>query len=181
MIATVKSVKELSKNSMRILNKNNYCSGGHERSVPPIYLKQLNLSTKRGGIAMKVISVEQFLSIDKKVQNEIMKWWDPQMMDLYVPLDGEPTVICRQRQLEAVRRLKNEVNIPLLTVGQLIDFIEWKTGDTYLDRIYFICDGYAVEPCNEYCQDSKWVEKEMSFHHEDLLMALWLCVQGICE
>lgn len=71
-----------------LLSKNNYCFGGHERSVPPIYLKQLNLSTKRGGIAMKVISVEQFLSVDKKVQNEIMKWWDPQMMDLYVPLDG---------------------------------------------------------------------------------------------
>lgn len=69
----------------------------------------------------------------------------------------------------------------VISVEQLIEFMEWKTGDAYLEQIYFVCDGYAVEPCNGYCQDSKWVEKEMSFHHEELLRALWLCVQGICE
>lgn len=108
---------------------------------------------------MKVISVEQFLSADKKVQDEIMKWWEPQMIDVYVPLDGEPTVICRQRQLDAVRRLKNEVNIPLLTVEQLIDFVEQKTGYDF-DLGEF--DGKYRTPC------------------VILLNALWDLVQYIC-
>lgn len=121
---------------------------------------------------MKVISVEQFLSTDKKVQDEIMKWWEPQMMDLYVPLDGEPIVICRKRQLDAVRRLKNEVNIPLLTVGQLIDFVEQKTG-------FYLGIEFDADRCG-YEFDLGEFDGKYRTPYVILLNALWDLAQYIC-
>ena len=123
---------------------------------------------------MKVISVEQFQLADKRVQNEIMKWWEPQIMDLYVPLDGDPTVIYRQSQLEAVRKLKNEGNIPLLTVGQLIDFIESKTG-YYLEIRYDENNDYG------YIFDLGLKGMKHYSRYVDLLKALWELVEIICE
>lgn len=132
---------------------------------------------------MKVIPIRQFLSANQKVQDEVMKWWKPQMMDLYMPLDGDITVIYRQSQLEAVRKLKNEWDVPLLTVGQLIDFIEWRTGYGINQIEFGAGDCYWVFPYFEPGYDMeqekpRWYGEEMSFCNEELIQALWECA---CE
>lgn len=109
---------------------------------------------------MKIISADQFTTADQELKEEIMKWWEPQMMDLYVPLDGNPEVISRQKQLEAVKKFKDKGNVPLLTVEQLIDFVETKTGtkiciDYDCDDIYLelrkMCDGCAYTIYTSVC------------------------------
>ncbi|MCD3321136.1 hypothetical protein G8V07_12535 [Clostridium botulinum D/C] len=132
---------------------------------------------------MKYIKPEQFLKADKKIQEAIIEWWKPETGDL-VESNGEYCVI--DTLVNAINcssiNLYNDGNntfgkaecIPLLTEGQLREFIEDKTGssiETFFD-IY-----------NKYCFNLVDI---MNFEtietgERDLLQALWKVVCKIAK
>ncbi|MCD3329319.1 hypothetical protein [Clostridium botulinum] len=124
---------------------------------------------------MKYISAEQFLQADKKVQEAILDWWEPEQCDL-VESNGTYCVI--DALVNAINcssiNLYNDGNntfnktevIPLLTEGQLREFIEDITGSVI--EIFF--DIY-----NKYCFNLIDIINYKTFETDerDLLQAYW--------
>lgn len=118
---------------------------------------------------MRYITKELFLKADKQVQDSIMKWWQPSRYDIVYAWYGVDTVkeVCSSGILcswndqryrwndQRYRKWqqKDEL-IPLLTVGQLIEYLEDKVGNMEITIL---------------CIDSK----------NTLLEALWKEVQKI--
>lgn len=123
---------------------------------------------------MKYISAEEFLKADRKVVDEIIEWWKPSIGDLTEStVEGEVWCLIDDIQVERVLKLSKEhLIIPLLTVGQLIDFIEDKTR-YYLNISYDEYDDYG------YILDigiNKYYTKYCV-----LIKALWEVVQEVCN
>ena len=105
---------------------------------------------------MEFISAEQFLKEDKEVQEVFINWWKPSTGDLfkegkgkyalykavYISPNniGDTNVFCA---LSEDRFYKKEKVVPLLTEGQLRQFIEDKTGYRMLPD-YNDEEGYSV-------------------------------------
>lgn len=82
---------------------------------------------------MKFITDKQFLEQPKEIQDVFMKWWKPQIGDLYMWEYYDNNF----KQIRFVRpnstnmlngTWARDMGIPLLTMGQLIDFIEERTN-----------------------------------------------------
>jgi hypothetical protein len=88
------------------------------------------------------ISSKQFLSLDKKVQDSIIKWWEPKIGDLYESrMCPSPIIDCVPNN---VFSLKGESwIIPLLSESQLRNYIEYKIKDGI--NIYSSEDGYTLK------------------------------------
>lgn len=85
---------------------------------------------------MEFISTEEFLKQDEKVQKEFIDWWKPQLLDLYI-FDKRIIEIVRTSDENMILPCKSnniweekKHCIPLLTEGQLREFIENKTNKT---------------------------------------------------
>lgn len=123
---------------------------------------------------MKFIQQEQFNNADKKVKDEVYKWWKENISigDLFYNnigccIDG---YVSESQSKEAI--LGNTT--PLLTVGQLIDFIESKTG-YYLEIKYDENNDYG------YIFDLGIRNMLHYSKYVDLLKALWELVGIVCE
>lgn len=79
---------------------------------------------------MKYISAEQFRKADIKIQDSIWEWWKIEKYDLvWDSVFGE--------RVNTFGHMSKENKIPLLTVGQLIEYIEYKVG-AFDITIYFM-------------------------------------------
>lgn len=131
---------------------------------------------------MQTISVEQFKLADKTVQSEIIKWWKPSEYDIvanfsstgFVKEIGESGVLCYWSNEKYEKWQQKEELIPLLTVGQLIEFIESKT-EYYLEIKYDESNDYGYI-FNIGLRDMKHYSR-----YVDLLKALWELAEVICE
>lgn len=106
---------------------------------------------------MRFIPEDQFNNADEKIKDEVYKWWEENISigDLFYNnigycIDG---YVSETQSKEAI--LGNTT--PLLTVGQMIEFLEWKTGGSTEIKIT--------------CVNSK----------ETLLETLWEEVQEVCK
>ena len=100
---------------------------------------------------MEFISAEEFLKQDEKVQKIFLDWWKPNIGDLLFYLETEgifmnesvtKITICKwddEEYLEIKSLSKHDV-IPLLTEGQLRQFIEDR-----LELIHYENDGRKIE------------------------------------
>lgn len=79
------------------------------------------------GENMKFITAEQFKAADQKVQDAIMEWWKPSIGDLTNGRENPVVCIKMPRDIRAIADYNNSsiTYFPLLTIGQLIEFIEW--------------------------------------------------------
>lgn len=127
---------------------------------------------------MELISKEKFKKSDAKVQEEIMKWWKPSFGDI-VDVNGiiDLTIRCVEGKLFDCAwnnfKLGYHDVTPLLTVGQLIDFIQCRTG--LLVCVDYDCDDIFFE-LKDFEQAMSTVEK---FSHWDLLDGLWEVVCSV--
>lgn len=79
---------------------------------------------------MKYIQVVEFLNAPKKVQDSIWEWWKIEKYDIvWDNVFGE--------RVNTFGHMSKENKIPLLTVGQLIEYIEYKVG-AFDVTIYFM-------------------------------------------
>lgn len=84
---------------------------------------------------MEYISAEEFFKQDKEVQKVLLEWWQPNLGDLFARTNTKylPHLVwkfedeCVLSNCESFWREKDEC-IPLLTEGQIRNFIEDKTG-----------------------------------------------------
>lgn len=118
---------------------------------------------------MKIITCEQFHQADENTKKAIMEWWEPEEFDHYVSELGEYCSIPPRRTFKD-SEYKKECT-PLLSVGQLVDFIGWKSGE----RISI--SGGPV-----------WVvegEIHIGFqakrYEDELLQGLWECAKQYCN
>lgn len=125
---------------------------------------------------MKFITAEQFLESDKKVQDAIIRWWKPSIGDLTESkVKGE--VWCLIDDIQVARAEKTEATfaIPLLTKGQLIEFVE-NAMSGYIE--YSKCNGFIRFTI--YTPNSNAsLATEFRINETDLLQALWKVVQRI--
>ena len=79
---------------------------------------------------MKYISAEEFLKQPKEIQKVFLDWWQPEEFDIYVNKKLEKHRVIQVDLEDDVCNyyLKTEY-IPLLTEGQLREFIEDKTSE----------------------------------------------------
>lgn len=79
---------------------------------------------------MKYISAEEFLQQPKEIQKVFLDWWQPEEFDIYVNKELEKHRVTQVDLEDDVCNyyLKTEY-IPLLTEGQLREFIEDKTSE----------------------------------------------------
>ena len=79
---------------------------------------------------MKSISAEEFLQQPKEIQKVFLDWWQPEEFDIYVNKELEKHRVTQTDLEDDVCNyyLKTEY-IPLLTEGQLREFIEDKTSE----------------------------------------------------
>lgn len=79
---------------------------------------------------MKYISAEEFLKQSKEIQKVFLDWWQPEEFDIYVNKELEKHRVTQVDLEDDVCNyyLKTEY-IPLLTEGQLREFIEDKTSE----------------------------------------------------
>ena len=79
---------------------------------------------------MKYISAEEFLKQPKEIQKVFLDWWQPEEFDIYVNKKLEKHRVTQVDLEDDVCNyyLKTEY-IPLLTEGQLREFIEDKTSE----------------------------------------------------
>ena len=79
---------------------------------------------------MKYISAEEFLKQPKEIQKVFLDWWQPEEFDIYVNKELEKHRVTQVDLEDDVcdYYLKTEY-IPLLTEGQLREFIENKTSE----------------------------------------------------
>ena len=128
---------------------------------------------------MEFISEEQFLKQDKEVQEVFIDWWKPSMGDLYAwnysdesENDLHKLQACTSElviELTNDNKGINEGNrIPILTEGQLREFIEDITGCRMLSD-YNDHEGYSVWL---YCKEGKLKNKYRRLG-KDLLQAYW--------
>ena len=79
---------------------------------------------------MKYINAEEFLKQPKEIQKVFLDWWQPEEFDIYVNKELEKHRVTQVDLEDDVCNyyLKTEY-IPLLTEGQLREFIEDKTSE----------------------------------------------------
>ena len=79
---------------------------------------------------MKYIKAEEFLQQPKEIQKVFLDWWQPEEFDIYVNKELEKHRVTQTDLEDDVCNyyLKTEY-IPLLTEGQLREFIEDKTSE----------------------------------------------------
>lgn len=132
---------------------------------------------------MKFITVEQYLKADTKVQQAILEWWKPSVGDLVYDLDNLIDVVVPNLCIGDYKMdLDKSKVIPLLTEGQLSEFIENKLGGK-IDIGYYQndnngCKGYTV---GVWSSEPYECVKEIEDLGVDLLQALWQVVNQIIK
>ncbi|WP_252254490.1 C15orf41 family protein [Clostridium sp. ZBS12] len=116
---------------------------------------------------MEYISAEEFLKQSMNIQQEIWNWWKPSKGDLF-----ENDLIGGFGVITGEKKLKNGL-IPLLTEGQLRQFIEDKTG-CFINTVPFKINT-RVDLVNVNKDADGFFERELYHLHEnhDLLQAYW--------
>ena len=125
---------------------------------------------------MKFITAEQFLESDKKVQDAIIRWWKPSIGDLTESkVKGEVWCLIDNIQVARAEETETTFAIPLLTIGQLMEFAE-NTMSGYME--YSKCNGFISFTI--YTPNSNAsLATEFKTNGTDLLQALWQVVQRI--
>lgn len=79
---------------------------------------------------MKYISAEEFLQQPKEIQKVFLDWWQPEEFDIYVNKELEKHRVTQTDLEDDVCNYYLSVeSVPLLTEGQLREFIENKTSE----------------------------------------------------
>lgn len=131
---------------------------------------------------MKYITVAQFFRAKFEVRKEILNWWKPDIGDLVEGEWSEVKCISTNGEVAYARSFLGKGDtwsiIPLLTVQQLIDFIEYKLNDE-IDIYRAGMKGHQIS--TEWIDGAGESKFEFRTDTHDLLLALWECVQEVCK
>ena len=121
-------------------------------------------------INMNYISAEEFLRQDKEVKRVFLKWWKPSNGDLFWWIEDKLIDCCDNQKMfnnTDIDNLKGIEIIPLLTEGQLRQFIEDKTGGKLQVEYYDTDILIRVK------KDRKEIKSYMFYNNNDLLQIYW--------
>lgn len=135
---------------------------------------------------MNYISAEQFQEQPKEVQEVLLKWWKPSKGDIFAFLGDDTSreigVLGDSKEIQIATKGKGEYRLPLLTEGQLREFIEDKTKA--IVSIGGLDDGYygmlvMVKDSIETCKNED--ELPYFFKSKDILQLYWKVACQIAE
>lgn len=125
---------------------------------------------------MKYINAEQFQEQPKKVQEALLKWWQPSIGDLYKGQNSLYNCIdCCTGELISgflVGNNKKDI-IPLFTEGQLREFIETKSES----KVRFLINPFTKTYVYTFSHDSITTHTGT----DNLLQSYWKVVCKIAE
>lgn len=148
---------------------------------------------------MKYITLDQFKEAGEDVVRKIMKWWVPSKGDLATSIDNIGISCVDYTDSKKIYFIAapgvtiwewNTRVVPLLTEGQLIEFIEHCTG--WPVTISNLGGDYVVDPMpedeaefyskKEHNADApKWWLEEKCFWEYELIDALWKCAKEVSK
>jgi len=122
---------------------------------------------------MEFISAEEFLKQPEEVQKALKDWFKDniEFYDLYTTIKYSDVIIIRNdKQIKAIKEygIKDNV-IPLLTEGQLRQFIEDRT-QTIVQIDYYMAKGYTIYLS---CRNEPEIWKCFSDLGGSLIKAYW--------
>lgn len=136
---------------------------------------------------MKFITKQQLLDAGTPVVTEIFNWWKPEAGDLVVIGEDEVgDVVVKTTDSGLVECIWDNFRLddtdsqgtfPLLTVGQLIEFLEYKL-DEPIDIFRTEKSGQSIA--------TEWIDGvgecwfDVHTETKDILLALWECVVKVC-
>jgi len=133
---------------------------------------------------MNYISAEQFQEQPKKVQEVLLKWWKPSKGDVFAFLGDDTSreigVLGDLKEIQIATKGKGEYRLPLLTEGQLREFIEDKTGNKVDVEHYNIYEN-KEDILFRFCIDRKEIKSHMFYNNKSLLQAYWKVACQIAE
>ena len=119
------------------------------------------------------ITESQLFELDVKGRIALRDWWEPKRGDLYYNTNrSKETLYSGNPGFKKVNNGSRH-NYPLLTEGQMIDFLKKYIKD---DFIYRTATGWDVSVFGVY-GDECWI----GFEREDLCDALWAAVKAVLE
>lgn len=131
---------------------------------------------------MKYITVVQFFRAKLEVRREILNWWTPEIGDLVEGDNDNVKCLSSDADIDYVKTLLEKgddlVITPLLTISQLIEFIEHKLKEE-IDIYRAGMKGHQISTA--YIDDIGESKFEFITDTHDLLLALWECVQEVCK
>jgi hypothetical protein len=116
------------------------------------------------------ITVAQFNELTKKGRDKLWNWWKPRNGDMF--LDFEIGYGCLIS--EKPETFKKKQRFPLLTIGQMIEFLDEQ------DKI--LCIDYGSSYVSEMGQ-TNWrvIFDESQYEDDELCDALWEAVKEVLE
>ena len=116
---------------------------------------------------MEYMSAEEFLKQPTEVQKVFLDWWKPSNGDIFAFLGDDTSrkigVLGDGEDIKITSKGKGEYRLPLLTEGQLREFIEDKAGQIVEIGLY--CRGYSIIIAHR--------KYEFDYLGNDLLQAYW--------
>lgn len=102
---------------------------------------------------MEYIKIEQFLNQPKDIQDELLKWWNPSIGDLYTyaikdEQDYSELSCVTSTNVAKQTKINKGERIPLFTEGQLRALIE-KKADCKVMVEYTSCGNIVIKVCTE--------------------------------
>jgi hypothetical protein len=123
---------------------------------------------------MRFISAEEFLKQPEEVQKVFIDWWNPSIGDIYAYKEkdfkdyAEAECITSKNVIRLVVKNKYD-KVPLLTEGQVRQFIEDITKDKY-DILYYL---KVRENVGFYKYTENETQPTYEIETHDLLQAYW--------
>lgn len=121
---------------------------------------------------MNTISSEVFNGVSWNIRDKFYEWWKPSLGDVFESnICGNIGFVNEELSSERYDAIHDNTT-PLLTVGQLFEFIEWRTKKSVDVSRCIAEDAVVVEVWNNMsCAKLYQIENKEG----DLLMALWKC------
>lgn len=131
---------------------------------------------------MNLIREEVFNSVSWDIRNKMYEWWKPSLGDVFESnICGNMGVVDEELTVERYNAIHDNTT-PLLSIGQLIEFIEWRTKQNLLIRN---AEGnkHFIHLFKQAEQDDGTFLSESIYREyvNDLLKGLWECACKVAE
>lgn len=123
------------------------------------------------------IIIEQLHELSEKGRERLRKWWNWEKRDLFYCFIQKKTWAIGEFNWEKTKDIDHpcEKDLPLLSIGQMIEFLGEKKKDIHIERTDSV-DVWTISTCYDYDKEWKFGEDK-----KELCDALFTAVKEILE
>jgi hypothetical protein len=105
------------------------------------------------------ITVEQLMELTEEQQQRLREWWKPEPGDAYYSPCNDGTYQPYGCYIWHNDGIERPAAIPALSIGQMIELLQEKYGEDWIDRIYSVDYDHNIYPLHEgKFIDALWAE-----------------------